>query len=723
MHVPELLAPAGSPEACLAAIAAGADAVYLGLHAFNARAGSVGFSLNELRQAVHVAHEHGVRVYVALNVLVYDNELDEAFQLGRSAIHAGADALIVADIGLAQRFSQQLPEAEIHISTQAGVQSAEAVKLAQSMFGATRITCARELSVEEITALCAAGVEIECFVHGAICICYSGACSFSALRRGRHANRGDCTQPCRQDYALVNEANELLAGRVELVDAQAPRHSRSLGAKLICPRDYLGIRQVAALAAAGVGALKIEGRMKHADYVYNVVRSYRALLDRYAAGIELDEAFLAQTEMQLARSFNRGFTSVYPRGVRARSELMSRARACNQGACVGEVRDTGHEWVRIAFEEPVQAGDTLEIRTTPGEDAPSDVPTRWPMIVTPVDVAAHTLVKLRCKRRVEPGSKVHLTRDTALIAEAEAAVASLHAAWNAAGLLGEQTAEHESQCMESAEQSCACCGAFQRRVIEEIRVETGRSCVELAVPSSALCDARAHSTVSTGLDAVRLCHAPEEIDEESSFAQQFVYAWQLRDELERWEPYLSQVSVVLDELFRPQDLSELEMLLERAGAFVARNLGQIEVLAQAGKPFEVMAPVSVWNRASAVALAARGATRLWLPEELDAPAMLRCLPQLSSVLPVGIVAAGTFELMVMEHCVLTAEGPCDAQCASCERRHTQRALLATNGARLPLLVDNHGRTRIFNSESRFWTYHLAEFQARGLSAYLQMGSI
>ena len=263
--LPELLAPAGGLDQMLAAIAAGADAIYAGLGGFNARVGAHGFTDDEFARGCAVAHAHGVRVYVTLNVFVFDDELSDAVALGAHALELGAGALIVADAGLACALRAAIPGVEIHLSTQAGAHSEGAVRLAADELGVERVTTARELTVDEIAALCATGVPIEVFCHGAICIGYSGACEFSALRRGRSAMRGDCTQPCRLAYDLVDEAGQSVVA-VE-------------GDRLLCPRDYLGIAHLPELVAAGVASLKIEGRMKNPDYVFNVVRVWRRALD------------------------------------------------------------------------------------------------------------------------------------------------------------------------------------------------------------------------------------------------------------------------------------------------------------------------------------------------------------------------------------------------------------------------------------------------------------
>ena len=257
-HIPELLAPAGGLDAMLAAVAAGADAVYAGPGAFNARVSAKGFEGDEFGRGVRFAHKHGVRVYATLNTFVFDREFADALELARRAHEAGVDAFIVADVGLASLLMREMPGVELHLSTQAGVNDPAGLRIAAQKLGVDRVCVARELSVDEIRKCCSVGVDVETFIHGAICISYSGACEYSALRRGRSAMRGDCTQPCRTSFDLVDEQGDSVVG-VE-------------GDKLICPRDYLGIGHLEELCEAGVAALKIEGRMKNPDYVYNVTR-------------------------------------------------------------------------------------------------------------------------------------------------------------------------------------------------------------------------------------------------------------------------------------------------------------------------------------------------------------------------------------------------------------------------------------------------------------------
>ena len=630
--LPELLAPAGGLDQMLAAIAAGADAIYAGLGGFNARVSAHGFTDDEFARGCAVAHAHGVRVYVTLNVFVFDDELSDAVALGAHALELGADALIVADAGLACALRAAIPGVEIHLSTQAGAHSEGAVQLAAKELGVERVTTARELAVDEIAALCATGVPIEVFCHGAICIGYSGACEFSALRRGRSAMRGDCTQPCRLAYDLVDEAGQSVAA-VE-------------GDRLLCPRDYLGIAHLPELVDAGVASLKIEGRMKNPDYVFNVVRVWRRALDMLRDGA-WDPGVVEELERELGRSFNRGFTDAYLRG-RSGAELMSFERAINQGVRVGRLVAVGHEEVTVELDAAVAAGDTLEIRFYPGVDARPDVPKRWPQVPCPVDAAAGKRVVVHCKRKMDAGCEVYLIRS--------------------AGVL-DQTAAVLERMRAEADSIAPVSHAVEVLPFEGVAVDGGASTelVECAVPT------------------------------------RMVFAWQLMDADPRGELDLSDAVVVLDEVCRASDADWTRSLMQRAGRVVCRNLGQVVIARELGVTFDVAAPVFCANRATLTWLRGLGAGRVYLPAELLGNDAERIAELAAEPGVLGPVDADRPELMVCEHCLLTAEGVCatdatgQVRCRDCLRRRQARYLVERDGTRLPVAIDACGRTRIFGS--------------------------
>lgn len=636
--LPELLAPAGGLDQMLAAIAAGADAIYAGLDGFNARVSAHGFSDDEFVRGCAVAHAHGVRVYVTLNVFVFDDELADAVALGAHAQALGADALIVADAGLACALRAAIPGVEIHLSTQAGAHSEGAVRLAAKELGVERVTTARELSVAEIGTLCATGVPIEVFCHGAICIGYSGACEFSALRRGRSAMRGDCTQPCRLSYDLVDEAGQ------SVVAAE--------GDRLLCPRDYLGIAHLPELVAAGVASLKIEGRMKNPDYVFNVVRVWRRALDMLRDGTWDADAVLA-LERELGRSFNRGFTDAYLRG-RSGTELMSFERAINQGVRVGHLVAVGHEEVTVELDAAVAAGDTLEIRFYPGADARPDVPKRWPQVPCPVDAAAGERIVVHCKRKVDAGCEVYLIRS--------------------AGVLG-QTAT----------------------VLERMRVEA-----DAVAPAERSVEVLPFEGVLADGDVPTELAGSAEPAKREAFAR-MVFAWELMDVDPRDERDLSDATVVLDEVCRAGDAERTRALMQRTGRVVCRNMGQVAMARELGTAFDVAAPVFCANRATLTWLRGLGARWVYLPAELLSNDRERIAELAAEPGVLGPVDADRPELMVCEHCLLTAEGVCatDAtgrvRCRDCLRRRQVRYLVERDGTRLPVAIDACGRTRIFLS--------------------------
>ena len=306
-RLPELLAPAGDFECLIAAVAAGADAVYVGGKSYSARAYAKNFDIEELERAVAYCHLHGVRLYVTLNTLLYDRELEGAVEFARRLYEIGVDALIIADLGLIRVLREVLPELELHASTQMSVHNTDGADAAYDL-GCTRVVLARELSGRDITAVTeACKPEVEVFLHGALCVCHSGQCLFSSLVGGRSGNRGECAQPCRLPY-------------------NGGKYPLSLS-------DLSLARHIPELIASGVASLKIEGRMKSPSYVYTVTSIYRRLLDEKRGSTKAEDT-------ELMRAFSRGgFTDAYFRahpeekmtGVRSESD-----KADSRAAELGE---------------------------------------------------------------------------------------------------------------------------------------------------------------------------------------------------------------------------------------------------------------------------------------------------------------------------------------------------------------------------------------------------
>src|SRR6185437_15122506 len=264
---PELLAPAGDWEALRAAVANGADAVYFGLSNFNARHRAANFTLEELPQVLGYLHDRNVRGYVTFNTLIFSDELPEATRFVQAIAAAGADAVIVQDLGLARLIHAVAPTLPLHASTQMTLTEPRGIDLVRRL-GVERVILARELSVEDIGRIAGqTDMPLEVFVHGALCVAYSGQCLTSEALGGRSANRGQCAQACRLPYDLFVDGSQRDTG---------DRHY------LLSPQDLAGLEVLPELVRLGVASLKIEGRLKSAEYVASITRIYRQALDDLA---------------------------------------------------------------------------------------------------------------------------------------------------------------------------------------------------------------------------------------------------------------------------------------------------------------------------------------------------------------------------------------------------------------------------------------------------------
>lgn len=301
--IPELLAPAGDPEKLRAALDFGADAVYLAGTAYGMRSNAGNFAPEELEEAIRLAHSRGVRVYVTVNTMPRNEELPALPEYLRKLERFGADALIVADLGVAAMAKRCAPNTPLHVSTQASVTN-YAAALAWRELGAGRIVLARELTLREIAEIrerIPPELELECFVHGAMCMAYSGRCLLSSALMGRDASRGMCTQPCRWSYSLVEEKRPGIYIPVEEAEGES---------YIFNSCDLRMIEHIPAMAAAGIDSLKIEGRGKTAYYAAAITNAYRLALDGYAregADWVCPPELLSETEKLSHRPYDTGF--------------------------------------------------------------------------------------------------------------------------------------------------------------------------------------------------------------------------------------------------------------------------------------------------------------------------------------------------------------------------------------------------------------------------------
>ena len=411
----ELLAPSGNKEAFAAAIEAGADAIYLGGQQFGARQYATNFSADELAESIRQAHLLGVRVYVTVNTLIDDGEMPVLKEYLRMLYEVGADAAILQDVGVARVAKQIVPNMPLHASTQMTAYDLSAVNQLAD-YGFERVILARELSLAEIKGICRqARCQIETFVHGALCICYSGQCLMSSMIGGRSGNRGRCAQPCRLPYRLLDAGGK---------DALA---ERGVGEFLLSPRDFQTIEFVPELIDAGVASFKIEGRMKRAEYVAVVVDAYRRAIDRAVAD-PLNYHVPKEDLRDLEQIFNRGFTSAHLLEKNGR-EMMSDRRPNNRGVLIGRVTQYSPDQ-RLAYlklEGPLAQGDIVEAWVKVGGRVSIEI---GPMQVDDLPVesaAAGQEVAVYCREAVRPGDRVFKVFDARLTEKVRSWFAKPHA--------------------------------------------------------------------------------------------------------------------------------------------------------------------------------------------------------------------------------------------------------------------------------------------------------
>lgn len=351
----ELLAPAGDFDCFKAAVEAGADAVYVGVKSFNARENASNFDMNELNEAVEYAHIKGVKVYLTLNVLILDNELNAALDLAVDAYNIGVDALIVQDIGFASLLKELYPQIDIHASTQLTTHNIQGVKFLKNL-GFSRVVLARENSLSEIKHITnSVDTEIEIFIHGALCISYSGQCLMSSFIGGRSGNRGKCAQACRLKYDVVSKDDKVIK-----MNDENDKY-------ILSPKDLCSINYLDEVISSGVKSLKIEGRMKDPAYVGKVVKIYREYINMYEENKSnstlKDQVKIEEYTRELKSVFNRGdFTSGYFFNKIGKS-MMSYKIPGNKGIYLGRVEeyDKINKMVLIRLAEDLDINDGVSI--------------------------------------------------------------------------------------------------------------------------------------------------------------------------------------------------------------------------------------------------------------------------------------------------------------------------------------------------------------------------
>jgi len=744
---PELLAPAGGPDSLRAAVNNGADAVYLGVDRLNARRGAENFAPDTLAEATRFAHLRGAKVYLTANVVIRPSEMAEALTLVDEAWVSGVDAVIVQDLGLARAISSELPHVRMHASTQINAHNTLTVSELQRL-GFSRVTLARELSLPEMGAIAqGAPIEVETFVHGALCFCYSGQCLLSSAVGGRSANRGQCAQPCRLPYELLDEKGKQL---------DAP------GRYLLSPRDLAGISLLPGILSTGVSALKIEGRMKSPEYVAIVTGVYRAALDRATADPDSFEVTDAEHDA-LAEAFSRGFTTAYLDGIRD-ERLMGYDRPNNRGVPVGRVASVADRVATVAFDKAVETGDTLEFWTRRGrfgqkaaallvEDRERPVApagSRAGMKVDKPVAAGDRVFRVASAALESAARRTFATDDASRTVKARVAVRALvgeplEVSIEAGGhrgvargpalesartkpLTAADISEHvgrlggtpfvpegwDIELGPDAGAGFSLLHRVRREAVEDLErsmlaAYEGRTLTDPQPPATPRAGRTSRGDMpdlvvwTTRLATAKACLA-------AGAHRAIVPAWALENDAE----LPSGVSVELGRVLKDR---EVECALTEAQpdrALVVGNLGLVRPAAEAGARVWAHWGLNAVNSGTVAALGEAGVEGVWLSPEVSGrdAAMIAG----DSRVPTGIAILGRQELMVTEHCVLTSSGPCSQRCGTCTRRERWYALRDRKGYGFPVISDAEGRSHIFNAVPVDLTRALPEILEAGVAA-------
>jgi putative protease len=752
--IPELLAPAGSLDAVRAALANGADAVYLGAARFNARDEGAQLSLDEVGEACRLAHSRGKRIYLTLNILIKPAELLDALLFLGEAIDRGIDAVIVQDLGLVRLIRRIYPELEIHGSTQMTVHDPSGAEVVKEL-GVERIVLARENTLDDIRAIRSAvpDLGLETFVHGALCISYSGQCYMSGMISERSANRGSCAQSCRKDYVLNDASNGAELDRGYLISA------RDLGAY-----DHL-----ADIADVGIGCLKVEGRKKKPEYVATVTKSYRQWLDRL--GDETVPAWQppsAEEVQPLVQIYSRGFTGgMY--GGRVGREYVTRTQPDNKGELLGVVVGADKGKLIVEVSQAIQQGDGLGFEDPRVVGGPSKGFTVNGVKTLPGKGAVRQV--LDTGLRVPIGWRVHRTSAAAAMNAARASFSSIASGGpsltrvdvrvfgNAGGTLKVVFKTRDDEASAVSERNLA---PAEKRSLDEsqLREQLGRlggtgyvlgsldagglgkglfipvsdlnhlrqaaidQLSERRAWDKAAKDAERADAVQTAINSLAPSAPPSPPENGRIIAQVYsvtdaeAAADAGADEvvldpfLRHPAPSVSSVLKLKDSLgnrgvrfrlrtptiVRPEDRKGIEKWLQLDVSFLSGHLGLVAELSRAGKDVVADYAVNVFNQHTAAEMFRLGAKRSVLSVELTAREMAEIVAPWNGA---GFDAFiyGRPEGMTIEHCVLSAAFEREpTTCRDlCVKKHTDVRLTDPAGYTFAVATDSACRNRLLHS--------------------------
>lgn len=770
---PEVMAPAGHWPQLRAAIEAGADSVYFGLHHFTARA-KAGFDLTELPEVFHTLHGRGVRGFVTFNTLVFDHEWREAARTLAAIAGAGADAVIVQDVGVLALARAVAPDLELHASTQMSITDARGARWAAGM-GARRVTLARELSLDEIGSIAReAPVELEVFVHGALCVAYSGQCFSSEAWGGRSANRGQCAQACRLPYELLVDGVQKPLGEARY---------------LLSPGDLYALRQVPELTRIGVSALKIEGRYKDAGYVAAATRAYRQAVDDAWEGRALTVS--AEEELRLEQVYSRGLGPYFLTGTDHQAVVRGRAPR-HRGVLMGRVVSVQppEVWIEPGAPHsiaPLKPGDGVVFDAAawrdPGEDEEGGR-------VYAVTHAPDGRLALQFKQgglrfgRIRAGDLLWRTHDPALdkvlrvYTEAAAPVRRqpvavevlaragepLHTVWRLTG--------RPEICVEACSPQPLMAARNRTLDREQLQAQFERlggtayalaslsfSCEEAVfAPVSVLNEVRREAvaglnallerpvahTVRDAIEAAEklwprppearsvrqpqvhlLVRTPEQLEAAlqlapASITLDYLDLYGLKPSVERVRGAGLPVRVATPRVLKPGEERIVEFLLRLGAPLLVRPAGLLHDLAQRENPPEMTGDFSLnaANAVSARALLAMKLERITPAHDLNAE-QVAALARACGGERLEVVAYQHMPVFHTEHCVFArflSEGKSYEDCGRpCERHRVE--VRDVNQRAHPVMADVGCRNTVFGAESQEASAHLELWRGAGIGHY------
>ncbi|MBA3469492.1 MAG: U32 family peptidase [Herpetosiphonaceae bacterium] len=769
------MSPAGYWPQLHAAIEAGADAVYFGLKHFTARA-KVGFTLTELPEVMRTLHQRGVKGYVTFNTLVFDHELSEAAKALAAIAAAGVDSIIVQDVGIAQLAHQIAPELDIHGSTQMSITSAEGVALAQQ-FGVSRVVLARELSLDDIRAIRSqTDCELEMFVHGALCVSYSGQCFSSEAWGGRSANRGQCAQACRLPYELIVDG-----ALRPLADARY----------LLSPGDLYAIPLIPEIVPIGISALKIEGRYKDANYVALTTSAYRKAVDAAWAG--LPQSITRADEIYLEQSYSRGLGTFFVGGTNHQTVVSGRSPR-HRGVLMGSVTQVLPESIIIAPEPasstvPLKPGDgvvfdaaswrspeqneegghlyqvtpargnQIELRfgnnaINPGRIRPGDLVWRthdadldriarpWTHAGTPVHkqplqihVTAHegAALELVWRLAAQPEVAVTVRSDAPLVAAQNNALTAAFAQ-EQLGRLGNTPYELESLELEISGRPfvpSSLLNNLRRQAVEQLvdRQSAPRP-ITVHDPLATLETALAHTARSSGPGAAGsaqlhlLVRTPEQLEaaiavRPASITLDYLELYGLRPAVEQVQASGITARVASPRILKPSEQRIIHFLLKLDCAILVRSGGLLQALqGETTQPLIGDFSLNAANILTADTFLQLGLERLTPTHDLNA-AQITTLGQSIGAERLEVIAYQHLPVFHTEHCVFCrflSDGTSYKDCGHpCEKNRV--ALRDVNGREHPVMADVGCRNTVFGAQAQEASRHLDEWRQAGIGHF------